>query len=58
MNLTFAAAMCASRPLAIDLAVKIDPPLFGAYHTEPGSCSHKLLAESRTRRAVNPRCLI
>jgi len=35
---TFPAAICASKPLAIDLAVKMDPPLFGAYHTEPGSC--------------------
>jgi len=57
-NLTFAAAICASRPLAIDLVVKIDPPPFGAYQTEPGSCNHKLLAESRTRRHVNPRYLI
>ena len=36
LGLTFAAAICASRPLAIDLGVNIDPPLFGAYQTEPG----------------------
>jgi len=67
-NPTFAAAICASNPLAIDLAVKIDPPAFGAYHTEPGSCTHKVLAELRHRRlathvvrsgavVVNPRGL-
>lgn len=33
---TFAAAICASKPLAIDLGENIDPPLFGAYQTEPG----------------------
>ena len=48
-NPTFAAAICASKPLAIDLAVKMDPPPFGAYHTEPGSCTHKLLTELRHR---------
>ena len=53
---TFPAAICASKPLAIDLAVKMDPPLFGAYHTEPGSCSYKLLAKLRTRELVNSRC--
>jgi len=42
---TFAAAICASKPLAIDLGVKIDPPLSGAYHTEPGSWPHKLSTE-------------
>ena len=65
---TFAAAICASKPLAIDLAVKMDPPSFGAYHTEPGSCTHELLVELRDRGlathvvrsgtvAVNPRGL-
>ena len=46
-NPTFAAAICASKPLAIDLGVKLDPPAFGAYHTEPGSCTRKLLAGLR-----------
>ena len=50
--LTFPAAICASKPPAIDLAVKRDPPLFGAYHTEPGCCGHKLLDELWIRRLV------
>ena len=41
-SLTFAAAICASKPLAIDLGVKIDPPLSQVYQTEPGSWPHKL----------------
>ena len=40
-NPTFPPAMCASKPLAIDLGVNNDPPLFGEYQTEPGSCSHR-----------------
>ena len=41
-NPTFPAAMWASKPLAIDLGVNNDPPLFEEYQTEPGSCAHKL----------------
>jgi len=46
---TFPAAMCASKPLAIDLGVKNDPPSFREYQTEPGSCAHTSYPLSRTR---------
>lgn len=46
-NTTFPAAICASNPLAIVLGVNADPPLFGPYQTEPGSCAHTLCTQSR-----------
>ena len=46
-NPTFPAAMWASKPLAIDLGVNNEPPLFGKYQTEPGSCAQKSSTQSR-----------
>lgn len=48
----FPAAMCASKPLAIDLGVNNDPPSFREYQTEPGSCAHTIYSLSRERCMV------